>query len=341
MKNPRQAPKRKRGGAPASVPRHEEEHEEEKQTERGQQEPPRPRRRAPQHPTSEHVSFLVDRPGHQLFRICTSGYSYESWHTGGSFYSHVAKKDEFEFYASEFNCVELNATFYRWFSESVWEGWRKKAAAIRPSFQYVIKAHQYFTHMKRLDIDEKFRTNWLRFYACCQRFCQHAGPILFQFPARFQVNATNLARLEALGSVLDPNGKFVFEFRHISWFSNPQVNAILKRYNWCFAGVEVHGVSPRWASTMVNGLNPPVDDYPLRCCTWGAYIRFHGAVGQYIGAYGRVKMAEWAGKFSEWATSDPPRTVYAAFNNTDDGRPACAIQDARSLVEGLRALGYS
>ena len=33
--------------------------------------------------------------------------------------------------------------------------------------------------------------------------------------------------------------------------------------------------------------------------------------------------------------------IYAAFNNTDDGRPASAIQDARSLVEGLRALGYS
>jgi hypothetical protein len=53
-------------------------------------------------------------------------------------------------------------------------------------------------------------------------------------------------------------------------------------------------------------------------------------------------MIEWARKFAEWSgISDPPRRVYAAFNNTDDGRPSGAIADPRSLADALRLLGFT
>jgi len=291
-------------------------------------------------PKSEHCSYFSNTPG-TLFRLGSSGYTYKFWHTEGSFYHNVEKQYEFQYYASEFDSVEINATFYRWFQEWVWDNWRVRAAATRPSFEYVIKANQYYTHMKRLNVDDKFKASWVRFYASCRRLGPHLGPILFQFPERFKMNSITLGRLEELGKVLDPNGKFTFEFRHISWYC-PEVYSILKKHNWCLALVVVSGLKPGWCSTLLEGPNPRIEDYPLDCCTWGAYVRFHGAQGKYVGSYGTENLAEWASTLAEWSgKSDPPRRMYAAFNNTDDNRPASAIADPRSLADALRNIGYT
>lgn len=353
-------PKRPLASTEVALSLHEEPPEEQETPQPAQNNSPKPRREGqetPQHaqdihlrprrrgakrsvPTSEHCSYFSTTPG-TLFRLGSSGYTYKFWHSEGSFYHNVPEQHEFQYYASEFDTVEINATFYRWFRESVWDNWRVRATSIRPSFEYVIKANQYYSHMKRLNVDDKFKASWAKFYASCQRLGPHLGPILFQFPESFKRDSITLARMEDLGKVLDPNGKFVFEFRHISWFC-PELYVILKRHNWCLALVEVSGAGPAWCSTLSKGPNPRIEDYPLDSCTWGAYVRFHGAQGKYIGAYGPEKMTEWAWKFAEWTgQSDPSRRVYAAFNNTDDGRPPGAIADPRSLADALRNLGYT
>jgi hypothetical protein len=38
-----------------------------------------------------------------------------------------------------------------------------------------------------------------------------------------------------------------------------------------------------WLGSLEPGPNPPPEGYPLDCCTWGAYVRFHGSEGQ-VGA---------------------------------------------------------
>ena len=131
---------------------------------------PRSKKQRAKHPipTSKHCSYFSTPSGNR-FRIGTSGYHYDFWHADGSFYSNIPGKYEFEYYASEFDTVELNATFYRWFRDSVFDGWRARAAAIRPSFEYVIKAHQFYTHRKRLNIDSMFEESWSRFYQSCLR----------------------------------------------------------------------------------------------------------------------------------------------------------------------------
>jgi uncharacterized protein YecE (DUF72 family) len=338
--NTRQA-KRLRANTEDALPPHEEPQEEQQQPQQTEIIHPTPQQRAPERylPTSEHCSFLFST----LCRFGTSGYIY-NWTKPGSFYHNVPDNYKFEFYSSEFDTVELNATFYRWFQEPVWDKWRTRADASRPSFEYIIKSHQFYTHMKRLNIDAKFEESWRRFYACCQRLDNHLGPILFQFPESFHKEPKTLSRLDALGNLLDPNGKFVFEFRHNSWFCTETYN-LLKKYNWCLAMAVVSGTKKGWCSTMMEGPNPRIEDYPLDCCTWGAYVRFHGATGKYVGAYGPEKMAEWALKFAEWQGSDdgngPSRRVYAAFNNTDNGIPPSAIAYPRALAEALRNLGYT
>lgn len=212
----------------------------------------------------ERLCFFLSEPACHL-RVCTSGYHYDHWHVSGSIYDGISEKQEFSRYSAEFDCVELNATFYRWFRDGVFEGWKARAAAVRPSFQYIVKAHQFYTHWKRLNVDDQFKESWGRFWQSCQLLGEHLGPVLFQFPENFKLHPSpakqtkkrggkeenqapageeppqsNLARLEALGAVLPSDGRFVFEFRDSSWFCE-EVYEVLRRHNWCLALVEVSG----------------------------------------------------------------------------------------------------
>jgi uncharacterized protein YecE (DUF72 family) len=49
-------------------------------------------------------------------------------------------------------------------------------------------------------------------------------------------------------------------------------------------------------------------------------------------------MAQWAERIRTWAASGQ-RTVYAVFNNTDDGTPACSVADCRWLCASLVGAG--
>lgn len=35
-----------------------------------------------------------------------------------------------------------------------------------------------------------------------------------------------------------------------------------------------------WAGTLRPGPNPRPEEYPVDCCSWGVYVRYHGASGQ-------------------------------------------------------------
>src|SRR5699024_11927809 len=60
--------------------------------------------------------------------------------------------DELTYYSSQFNCVELNATFYNTFDEDQISKWRKKVPA---DFKFFPKVNRYISHLKWLnDIEE-------------------------------------------------------------------------------------------------------------------------------------------------------------------------------------------
>merc|ERR1712007_291021 len=99
--------------------------------------------------------------------------------------------------------------------------WRLQAdqASGKDIFLYAVKANQYFTHMKQLNVDGVFKQRWRSFWELCCRLQPHLGCVLFQFPAKFRLtkapekNAT-LERLKQLGALLPSGGRFAFEFRH-------------------------------------------------------------------------------------------------------------------------------
>ncbi|HXH71326.1 MAG TPA: DUF72 domain-containing protein, partial [Mariprofundaceae bacterium] len=78
-------------------------------------------------------------------RIGCSGYYYRHWQ--GLFYpADLPTSRWFGFYAEHFDTVEINASFYRFPTESAVKRWYRQAPA---DFIYSIKAPQLITHRKQ------------------------------------------------------------------------------------------------------------------------------------------------------------------------------------------------
>ncbi|MFN0277412.1 MAG: DUF72 domain-containing protein [Pyrinomonadaceae bacterium] len=66
-------------------------------------------------------------------------------------------KDELAYYSTQFNCIELNATFYRLFPASTFEKWH---ATVPENFRFFPKLEQTISHFRRLkDVEQVVENN--------------------------------------------------------------------------------------------------------------------------------------------------------------------------------------
>ena len=146
-------------------------------------------------------------------RIGCSGWMYDDWR-GGLYPERLAKRRWLEAYASAFDTVEVNSTFYRLARREAVAGWVQQTPA---GFLFAVKASRYLTHIKRL-VD--MRDGIARFYEPLEPMQQagRLGPVLWQLPENFHRDDQ---RLEGWLGLL-AGGKHTIEFRHPSWFA-PEV----------------------------------------------------------------------------------------------------------------------
>ena len=154
--------------------------------------------------------------------IGTSGWSYASWKPS-FFPDKLPQKKFLEFYSTQLNSVELNATFRRFATASSLQNW---IASTTSDFRFAAKAHQLITHFRRL----KDAYDPLRSFLQSMELMRQSGklgPILFQVPPNLQADAK---LLQEFVQMLPQAYQFAFEFRHPSWFNDP-VFEILKKQN--------------------------------------------------------------------------------------------------------------
>ena len=151
-------------------------------------------------------------------RVGCSGWQYKHWR--GAFYpADLPASQWFAYYASQFDTVEINNTFYRLPEASTFAAWRKQAT---PGFLYAVKASRFLTHMKKLkDPAEPLH----RLFQRAQRLQRTFGPVLYQLPPHWTVN---LERLSAFVRALPKRRQHVIEFREPSWY-NDEVFELLDR----------------------------------------------------------------------------------------------------------------
>jgi uncharacterized protein YecE (DUF72 family) len=217
-------------------------------------------------------------------RIGCSGWNYRHWREL-VYPKGLPAHRWLEHYATLFDTVEVNATFYRLPTVSAVARWVEQTP---PGFVFAVKSSRFLTHVKRLtDLGEPVR----RFYERLEPLARSPklGPVLWQLPESFHRNDGRLgAALAAL-----PPGRHCFEFRHPSWFAD-----------------EVYELLRRHGAALVIG-DDPRRPFQVRELTADfTYLRLHHGGGD--GSYSHRTLAAWARRIEQWRAEVD---VYAYFNN--------------------------
>lgn len=210
----------------------------------------------------------------------TSGYAFKEWK--GNFYPTELKDDGFlGYYATKFPTVEINNTFYRLPKENVLMEW---AAQVPQNFTFALKASQRITHHARLKEEAADTVDFL--LRNTAKLGDRLGPILFQLPPNLKKDVN---RFRGFLGLLPSDRRYVFEFRHESWFDNEVFDAMRERdIAMCVAEQE---------------------DFkcPVVCtATWG-YLRLH-------------KLDYQSGELTDWAkcvTSQAWKEAYVFFKHDE------------------------
>lgn len=254
--------------------------------------------------------------------IGTSGWSYDHWQ--GIFYPvNLPKSRWLEYYTEYFETVEINSTFYHLPREKTVKNWLERTPE---KFIFAVKAGRFITHLKQLkDPAESLE----RFWQIVEWFGEKLGPILFQFPPKFEKDKERFHNfLSALAAAKEkPVGfkKFstrrvrelaaVMEFRHPSWFCD-EVYEILRKFNvaLCFSD------TPRYP-------------YCEEVTADFVYLRLHGHERLYASRYTKEQLDEYVTKIKNWMKEvSPPKgrvkDIYCYFDNDAEGY---AVQNAIEL----------
>jgi uncharacterized protein YecE (DUF72 family) len=231
--------------------------------------------------------------------IGCSGWNYAHWREI-VYPKGLPQKRWLEHYATLFDTVEINSTFYRLPKRSAVEGWAERSP---PGFLFAVKASRYLTHIKRLT---EMRSGVELFYERIEPLIEAGklGPVLWQLAPSFRREDERLA--SALAEL--PAGHHAFEFRHESWFV-PEVYELLRS----------HGAA------LVIGDTPQRRFQSHDLTADSTFVRFHYGSRGRNGNYSDRELAEWAERIREWRTKVE---VYAYFNNDWNG---FAVRNGLSL----------
>ena len=235
----------------------------------------------------------------QPVRIGCSGWNYADWR-GRVYPPGCPPRRWLAHYATLFDTVEVNSTFYRLARPAAVARWVEETP---PDFAFAVKASRYLTHVKRLtDMEQGVE----RLYAGIAPLVESGklGPVLWQLPANFRRDDDRLASaLERL-----PPGRHCFEFRHASWFTS-----------------EVFGLLHTFGVALVLGDDPrrPLPPHELTA-DW-TFLRFHHGHRGRRGNYSETELRAWAERIAAMRRTVE---VHAYFNNDWE---AFAVRNAQRL----------
>ncbi len=237
-------------------------------------------------------------------RVGCSGWQYRDWR-GPVYPPGLPQRRWFEHYATLFDTVELDSTFYRLPSEDTVRRWRDAAP---PGFVYAMKLGAFGTHRMKL----RDAGRWLPNHrARAELLGATLGPTLVQLPPHWHRDP---ARLEEFFSVAPATMRWAVEVRDPTWLHD-DVYTVLERHG---AALCLHDLLPR---------------HPALLTARWTYVRFHGpraGTAPYAGRYGGARLWRWAERLAGWLADGVD--VYAYFNNDIGGH---AVADARWLAARL------
>ena len=240
-----------------------------------------------------------------MLRIGTAGWSIPGALRGefGAGVSGLAR------YATRFNAVEINSSFYRPHRPSTYARW---AASVPDGFRFAVKLPRTITHERRLVGAEDLLE---RFLGEVRALGDRLGPLLVQLPPSLgfdpDVAAALLARLRG-----GAPGAIVCEPRHPDWFG-AEAGALLVRFKIARVGAD-----------------PPPAPGGQHPAGWPglAYWRLHGSPKIYYSDYSPPRLDALASAVGARAGVER----WVIFDNTAEG---FATPNALALAHRGGSLG--
>jgi len=255
----------------------------------------------------------------RIIRVGTSGFSYTDWL--GPFYPpRLSRAHMLDYYATIFDVVEINATYYAIPGPRSMESMLQK---VGETFEFTVKAHQDMTHHRDRATDVL-----PRFLEALKPLVEAGklGCVLLQFPFSFAHTPDNRSFVRFLVESLAPH-RAVVEFRHRSWI-HEETMAFLRQVGAGYCAVD----EPR-----LPGLPPPMAEVTAPV----GYVRFHGrnkekwwhhekAEERYDYRYAQDELEEWIPKIRKLA--DHALRVYVFFNNHVRGQAPANARELRARL---------
>ncbi len=211
-------------------------------------------------------------------------------------------KDELAYYTTQFNCIELNATFYRLFPPATFDKWR---GAVPNHFRFFPKLEQTISHFKRLkDVKEIVKQN----LAHMSRLREKLGMPFLQLHNNF--GPKDFDRVVEFTENWTYKTPLAIEFRHTDWYNDTAVSS--KLYHL----LETHGVTNVLVDTAGRR-----DLMHMRLTTPRAFIRWVGANEP---KSDRARLDEWIGRISKWKKAGLQKLFFFVHQNDEQESPALA-----------------
>lgn len=239
-------------------------------------------------------------------------------------------KDELVYYASQFNSIELNATFYRIFPAAQYTQWYEKTPQ---GFTFFPKMNQEVSHLRRLGDGA---------YAVVDRYLEAAvylkeklGTIFLQLHQNF--TPKNWDRVVRFVNYWPKEFSLAIEFRHTDWYNEESVAQELYHL------LEEHHITNILVDTAGRR-----DLLHMRLTSGEAFVRYVGA--NHPSDY--TRLADWVERLASWKDQGLQNLHFFVHQNLETESPllaayfvellnqklGCALPIPKSLTNPQRSL---
>ncbi|PZD79325.1 DUF72 domain-containing protein [Mesonia sp. K7] len=219
-------------------------------------------------------------------------------------------KDELEYYSTQFNSIELNATFYRMWGKDQYEKWREKSVE---DFKFFPKVPQLISHRKRLLDSEELVTDYT---ANLTGLKDKLGMAFLQMPENF--HPKNIDRLPDFFEKWPKEIPLAFEPRHEDWFIDKtiadELNQILVKNN---------------ITHLITDSAGRRDMLHMRLTTETAFIRYNGA--NHKSDYTRLD--DWIDRIEDWYNQGLKNLYFFVHQNLEKESPLLSAHFIKKMNE--------
>ncbi|MDN3667211.1 DUF72 domain-containing protein [Algibacter miyuki] len=224
-------------------------------------------------------------------------------------------KDELKYYASQFNSIELNATFYRIFPAEQFETWYNKTPE---GFKFFPKLNQEISHYKRLNNIEDVLQQYLY---NASHLKEKLGTVFLQMHSNF--TPKDFDKVVAFAENWPKSIPLAIEFRHTDWYNDKVVSEDLYQL-----------LEDKNISNVIVDTAGRRDLMHMRLTNSTAFVRYVGA--NHPSDYARLD--DWVDRIKLWKEQGVKEVDFFIHQNIEEESPLLSAYFIKQIND---TLGYT